>query len=277
MPFWLDEHCPTMQGDKFMSFLRLTSKCFVSANFNSVKTPIVAVCGWMDGPLKPVQKYAVLFHQLGFRVVILRSTSADFLLTPAWLVHRASFQKLKSMVTPEDYWISHIMSNGGCRSWYCLEKHFGQDLNLKAMIFDSSPSFFDPDWKFPPIFFQNVSSPSLQGLLRVLMKLLMPVYELWNRNFPETHAFSKHTQRFIREQSKVPKLFMYSTGDQVVPVHTILQSIRVAEEHGNPIQVKDFKDSDHVAHFPRYPNDYVQVVTDFLRQYVRIPVENTKL
>jgi pimeloyl-ACP methyl ester carboxylesterase len=228
----------------------------------------------MDGPLKPVQKYAVLFHHSGFRVVILRSTSADFLLTPAWLVHRATFSKLKTMVTPEDVWISHLMSNGGCRSWYCLEKQFNQNLNLKAMIFDSSPSFFDPDWKFPPLFFQDIKSPMVQAALSVMMKLLMPIYELWNRSFPERHAFSKHTQRFIREQADVPKLFLYSTGDQVVPVHTILQSIKVARDCDNVIEVKDFEDSEHVAHYPRYSKEYTQIISSFLRKHIRIPIEN---
>jgi pimeloyl-ACP methyl ester carboxylesterase len=261
--------------ESLMSFSKLTSTCFLSANFTAKKSPIVALCGWMDGPMKPIQKYAAFFEQLGFRVIILRSQSSDIFL-PTWYVQRWTSWRLGRLLK-NDEWIAHIMSNGGCRSWYCLQQHLG-NIKPNAMIFDSCPSYFDPDWKFPPIFFQNIQLTFVKIAVQFLQeRIILPLYAHWFRIFPSTHAFSKHTQLFLREQRDIPKLFLYSSADKLIPVHAILQSITVAEEERNDFETKDFETSGHVLHFPCFPKEYIDIIAKFLRKYYKIPIENNKL
>jgi hypothetical protein len=225
----------------------------------------------MDGPLKPIQKYASLYQQLGYRIVILTSTSSDFLFAHPWFVHRIAYLKLMRYVKDQEF-IAHVMSNGGCRSWYCFHQKLG--LKPKVMVFDSCPSYFDPDWEFPPIFFQNVQNPVLKFLISFVLQVYHPISKLWNSRFPSTHPFSKHVRLFLRVQKDVPKLFLYSTGDDIIPVHSILESIKVAKVHGNIIESFDFQESKHVAHYSRYPKEYTEILLQFLRKHTRIPIEN---
>jgi hypothetical protein len=247
-----------------VSFDKLTSNSFISSDFNTSQAPIVVVCGWMDGNPKAVKKYAEMYSSLGYRTLVLISTSAHFLALPSSWVHYDTVSKVKEMVKGDETWIVHMMSNGGCRSWYCFDQKL--KVNVKSMIFDSAPTKFDLNRK-PPY---HIFFPKLHWFVRgILLNLVMKPFFLLARL---TSMFIEpplvlHPKRFIHEQSKVPKLFLYSDRDQLVKNTDVEGFAKISRDLLTRVATFNFKDSDHVAHFQKYPNEYRSKVQVFLNKY----------
>ncbi|EQC26849.1 hypothetical protein SDRG_15359 [Saprolegnia diclina VS20] len=102
---------------------------------------VVVVCGWMGAKARPVAKYAELYKQLGYDAVVLLSSQGDFLTDGANVHPTAPTDLLPPTESLE--LIPHMLSNGGCRSWYCFEDHLRgsqRPFHVPAMVFDSAPS-----------------------------------------------------------------------------------------------------------------------------------------
>jgi hypothetical protein len=256
-----------VKADKLgmISFDQLKSNSFISSDFDTNKSDIVCVCGWMDGNPRSVKKYAELYSSLGYRILILICTSQDFLLYPTSWVHSNTAKKIKSKLCGDERWIVHLMSNGGCRSWYCLETNL--KVNIKSIIFDSAPSKFTIGRKPPyQIFFPKMHWFPRLALLNLIFKPFFNVANLLSFFFPYSHPLEMHQKRYIRDLRRVPKLFLYSTQDLLIPSSDIAEIIDEAKDCGSRVEFRNFVDSAHVAHYQKYPNEYRETVKDFLHK-----------
>ncbi|OQR98890.1 hypothetical protein ACHHYP_07603 [Achlya hypogyna] len=229
---------------------------------------VVVVCGWMESAARPVDKYAQLYRKLGYDAVVLLSSQRDFL-TSAANVHPKAAAALLPAVGDSYELIPHMLSNGGCRSWYCLENHLREakrPFTVPAMIFDSSPSVAS----FGGFVWMWQGATLLPSRLQVLgtraFLIALSLYPLVTRT---TDVFTLHWQRFFLEQSSIPKLFLYSSSDKIVAATDVRAAMHEAASHGGVVEAVDFADSPHVSHYAADPSRYTQAVQTFLRKYLK--------
>lgn len=245
------------------NFLQISNSSFISNNFSN-PGPIVVVSGWMDGSASLVIKYANIYRAMNYKVLILLSKSSQWLFYPDYFIHLKTFIKIRNLIVPEQDFILHLMSNGGCKSWYALEKKLlPMKIKSKLFIFDSCPTSFSKESAlYNPFFLGNVF---LHKLVTILLKVIKFYYLL----YPEAHSFSVCVDRFIKTLNKAPKLFLYSKGDRLIHSDLIVKSIVLAKSFGTETESIDFVDSEHVQHFRKYPNRYQRAIKSFLERYAK--------
>ena len=101
--------------------------------------------------------------------------------------------------------------------------------------------------------------PVLQKLIKTTLDSYLRI--LYNQT-------SKH---FLRSEETthinplgVPTLVLYSLADPIGEPKAIQNFIKQMQEHDTTVYSKCWKDSKHVAHFQRYPIEYIQQLNDFL-------------
>ncbi|OQR98894.1 indole-diterpene biosynthesis protein PaxU [Achlya hypogyna] len=227
---------------------------------------IAVICGWMDAPSRPVTKYAQLYKRLGYDSVVLLSTKADFLKHEK-LVHATTTLESVDARTKVEL-IPHMLSNGGCRSWYCFEEHLRarqQPYSVPAMVFDSAP--YSP--RLGALAFTWRGAPFLPTLWDcVAMRAFMVALGSYPVLTNSTDAFTLMWQRFFREQASIPKLFLYSSADRVISAVDVEAAITEARNHGGVVEQLDFERSPHVAHLAYDPERYINVLGTFLTKHV---------
>ncbi|OQR94869.1 hypothetical protein ACHHYP_00882 [Achlya hypogyna] len=229
---------------------------------------VVVVCGWMGAGGRPVDKYAQIYRQLGFDAVVLVSSTWDFFKSERQ-VQAGAAKALLDMVRSSDVEIiPHMLSNGGCRSWYCLEDHLRTalgEVKVPAMIFDSAPSLGTEDavnftwWGARHL-------PSLAECAGVRASLSMLKWLPFCTS--ATDHFARHWDRFFGAQQVVPKLFFYSSSDTFVDADSVQAAIAAAKEGGATVEAVDFKQSTHVNHLTYDPITYSKTIASFLAKHV---------
>ena len=66
--------------------------------------------------------------------------------------------------------------------------------------------------------------------------------------------------------SKIPQLYLYSQADLCVDSEEIKEIVK-SQRNSSGLEVIefDFKDSEHVSHFDKYPDKYQEICLNFLQ------------
>ena len=241
--------------------------------------PLVVVCGWMKASRRGVQKYADM-HTLRYRTTTLESHIPDLFRSPASM-HKGALHRIQSLhpTTDELVIIPHMISNGGCISWYALEDHLvkaGIPYRVPAMIFDSSPNtpaawnplYAAGGFQALDALTQDIAPPVRRVLIKAALFCMWESAVLyWRLNSSMKNPFARNVERLIIRDAHIPKLFLYSSGDKLVTAQEIQVVIAQAKALGTPVEAKDFKDSDHVSHFHCHSDAYIDLVDTFLKKY----------
>ncbi|KDO16791.1 hypothetical protein SPRG_17720 [Saprolegnia parasitica CBS 223.65] len=230
---------------------------------------VVVVCGWLGAKARPVAKYAELYQQLGCDTVVLLSGGAD-LLQPVRFLHRNAVATLLTPLkqSPADTLelIPHMLSNGGCRSWYAVERSLrdaDERYTVPAMVFDSAPSTNvrdAADYAWPA----TDELPTLR--MRFLTRLMLIGMKWYPTLSRSDDAFEQHWQRYLVDQAHVPKLFLFSPHDSVVSPTNIRAAIARAKDAGSRVVVEEFALAKHVSLYTHAPERYASVVASFFKQ-----------
>ncbi|KAI8901648.1 hypothetical protein BC833DRAFT_576727 [Globomyces pollinis-pini] len=251
-----------------VSLIPIAEGSFISSDFNFNTSPVVVVCGWLNGPAKPVQKYATLYTDLGYRVLVLQSFNSHWW-NPFVSPHKTTFNAINKLLNLETnqlnqqiHWIPHLMSNGGTKTWTTFESYFKSKLNVQAMMFDSCPSIYNPKTSFKLTAFYAHMKPLTKTIISILVKPIE--FVLW---FFPFKGFERVEKKLIDEHKEVPKLFLYSKVDQMVRSSDIEETIRRAKAFGTLVESIDFLDSPHVAHYMTHKNAYRDAIVQFLNTH----------
>ncbi|KAG9402713.1 Transmembrane protein 53 [Aphanomyces cochlioides] len=218
-----------------------------------------------------------MYNKLGYRTLMLPSHGLDFFLPERW-VHMTAIRQVEQIVKDQNNApleiIPHVLSNGGCRSWYCFENqliHAGIPFRVASIVFDSCPSIPGPTSESPFTMMQLQQIPLLKLLVterfmwRWIIFALHALLWLTGRK----HPFTLHYLRYLIRDASIPKLFLYSSADELVGSADIQGAIQTARSMGSPFASVDFEVSKHVSHYRTNPALYMSTVQTFLSKHVR--------
>ncbi|KAJ3315939.1 hypothetical protein HDV04_000146 [Boothiomyces sp. JEL0838] len=254
-----------MVGQK-QAFQKLGGNSFISPDFLTNTSNVIVVCGWMNGKAPAVLKYAGLYTSLGYRVLVLTSTTRSFLLSSAPYIPT-------TIGLGGCRFIPHLMSNGGIGSWVGFTKQyeriFGAPVEIEAMILDSCPSLHKPERPAKLTAFYTHYSPFWKTLISYIIRPLEIFINWYGRMFPQRTMFEKNRKLLVEGYKEIPKLFLYSEGDKFVSSKDVEEVIQQCKDQGTMVESFDFGlHSDHVAHMRSHPVKYEELICGFIGKYV---------
>ncbi|ETV95204.1 hypothetical protein H310_11461 [Aphanomyces invadans] len=240
---------------------------------------VVLLCGWMGAKPRTVDKYAGIYRAMGFETFVLLSTPSDFFKSPN-TVHRSSFESFRSWlstVVPSSASdqsvaiVPHIFSNGGARSWVCFQHHLpnlGLNHTVPAMVLDSTPTKPREYASTDAAFTATIQNTIVRAVLTTLLGLCMRVFECIAMSLGRQHPIDVNYERIIEQGAGIPKLFLYSAADRIVPANQIEFAVATVKSLGTPAIAVDFETSGHVAHYTVDPERYVKSIREFVAHFV---------
>ncbi|OQR98898.1 hypothetical protein ACHHYP_07604 [Achlya hypogyna] len=207
-----------------------------------------------------------MYKNLGYdEPIVLLSRGADFF-TPVASVHsNVTAQLLQPGKTLRFH--VHMLSGGGARSWYCVEqqlKAHQQAYSVVSMVFDSAPPVPQRNEANPAPFVEHIKSSWLHALLFGLMKTLLLSWGAIAWVFGLKHPVRLQYEAQILQSAAIPKLFLYSAADTIVPPRDVHDTMNDAKAIGTHVEEVDFVTSPHVCHYLQFPERYSAAVAAFL-------------
>ncbi|KAF0756267.1 hypothetical protein AaE_004705 [Aphanomyces astaci] len=232
--------------------------------------PLILVCGWTNADAAQVDAYLEMYKKLGYHALMLPSHGIDFFLPERW-VHGAAVDQVRRLAAGQAAslgLIPHVMSNGGCRSWYCFENQLLQarvPFHVVSMVFDSCPSI-PGALSDDPITTQVRQTPFLRHLVaqRFVWRWILVFLHLLLWLTGRKHPFTLHYLRYLIRDAATPKLFLYSSADELVSTSDIQGAIQTAQSMGSSITCVDFEASQHVSHLNSNPALYASSIQAFV-------------
>lgn len=229
--------------------------------------PAVLVFSWLNAKQKHLAKYAKLYTDQGFEVVVAQLTPWQLLwpmkgsqLVAAEIVKFLKNNEFKQGLT------FHGFSVGGYLWGECLVL-IARDLanyqvvldRVKGQIWDSAADITEIPEGVPRALFPR--NPTLQNALRKYM-----LYHMKAFHEPATSHYIRSSQMFHTNLLRCPALFFVSKTD---PVGTEVANCRVKdswESTGVKCTFKCWDRSPHVGHFQKHTDEYIELMFAHLRQ-----------
>lgn len=229
--------------------------------------PTVLIFAWLNAKQKHVVKYAKLYMDQGFDVVVSQLTPWQLLwpMKGSQLVAADILKFLKNNEFKNGL-IFHGFSVGGYLWGECLV-NIARDLQkyqvvldrVKGQIWDSAADITEIPEGVPRALFPR--NPTLQNALRKYM-----LYHMKAFHEPATSHYIRSSQMFHTNLLRCPALFLVSKTD---PVGTPEANGRVRdswESNGVKCTFHCWDRSPHVGHFQRHPEEYVDLVFRHIRR-----------
>ncbi|KAF0686114.1 Aste57867_22079 [Aphanomyces stellatus] len=245
-------------------------------------TPLVLVCGWVGGSTRAVSKFTPIFHRLGLDTAVVTSSPSHLFLTPD-KIHADVAASLRATAaaspTNELVVIPHVISNGGCISWQAIQHQLvaaGVRVRVPAMIFDSAPhstttfhSFHGDvgDYLDAVVTSWHIASPVRHALTWLALLVGgVSVSARWAA-VGAADPLRRNVTDLIERAAAVPKLFLYSSADQVVPCAQVHDAIAHATALGTSVDAVNFGATPHVGHFVHAPAAYEAAIQAFMTKH----------
>ena len=231
----------------------------------------IILCGWMDGQLKHITKYAdgyrVLYPTIS--ILVLLNRQAHFTLQHGALKRsvRAGLELVpQSTLTDGSSLCIHAFSNGGC---FTLTKIMDAMrpvvLKPRWVIFDSSPGI--------PTLRSNIMSFTmitrwriLKAMVALLVLMTLGIYKVLNlclrlRDLPTRMREQLNSELFINRS--VPRMYLYSIADKLIDYRSVEAHMADAAARGYAVESKRWDGSAHVNHMRDHPVEYWETIQKF--------------
>ncbi|XP_058829416.1 transmembrane protein 53-A-like isoform X1 [Topomyia yanbarensis] len=229
--------------------------------------PTVLIFAWLNAKHKHLVKYANLYTDQGFEVVVTQLTPWQLLwpvkgsqLVAADIVKFLKNNEFRNGV------IFHGFSVGGYLWGECMV-HIARDLQnyqivldrVRGQIWDSAADITEIPEGVPRALFPR--NPTLRAALRKYM-----IYHMKAFHEPATSHYIRSSQMFHTNMLRCPALFLVSKTD---PVGTVEANTRVKdswESNGVKCTFKCWDRSPHVGHFRKHTEEYTEILFSHIRQ-----------
>lgn len=113
----------------------------------------------------------------------------------------------------------------------------------------------EDEQKKEPLGIESMMLSSLEKLFPIVL------------NIPDVNMrLTRITQRLYENHPPCPQLYLYSSGDKVVPSHSVEIRIKEQQKIGRNVQSFNFKSSPHVDHYRNFPDLYSSQLHNFLQE-----------
>jgi len=251
---------------------------------SSPSSPTVILLGYAGSPKHHLTKFEDLYNNLGYRSISSIMPHKHIFEYDVASIRDCAIQVLDKIQENEaDKIVIHAFSNNGIimyqHLYNILQQQNKMDL-FKGLILDSGPgpmslrdNYFKKNYKdnqtksFLPIALYSVNAANKVPLsenikqVKATLKVLGKNFAAY-KNVPWTGAFLTH-----HEQGTWPLLLLYSKEDVLMP-YTYLERMLEHQKSRNPdrqIISNKFVGSGHVAHYKKFPDQYVSLVQNFLK------------
>ena len=131
-------------------------------------------------------------------------------------------------------------------------------------VFDSAPAYLYPEKLHQVIesAIQNVPAQVISKGLLVVGKGLTQLSDLLRKKEPYPIQFWNDV---IEGDMCKRQAFLYSTKDMLTDFSKVEELIQIRKSRGFEVIALNFKDSDHVQHWRKYPKEYENVLEEVLR------------
>uniref|UniRef100_A0A336L0G7 CSON002474 protein n=1 Tax=Culicoides sonorensis TaxID=179676 RepID=A0A336L0G7_CULSO len=228
--------------------------------------PLVIMLSWLQAKHKHLKKYAEIYTNQGFDVLITQITPWQ-LLWPTKGSQNVAADLVKFLFNNQSYGplVIHGFSVGGYLWGECMV-HMARDLDkykpllnrISAQIWDSAADITEIPVGVPKALFPK--NQALQNALRSYM-----LYHLKTFHDTATVHYLRSSQLFHFTLVTAPALFLVSKTD---PVGAESSNRRVAdclESKNIPITWKCWDRSPHVGHYRKHPEEYVECLFNHLK------------
>ncbi|KAG9400305.1 hypothetical protein AC1031_010523 [Aphanomyces cochlioides] len=242
---------------------------------------IVIIRGWMGGNPRSVAKYASLYQELlGLVTYTLLSKPIDIFSSPA-TVHSATIKDFKEWLVKRFDSVDggltimpHMLSNGGCWSWTCFQRHLqqaGMSFRVPCMVIDSALNIPDDRSNAAVAFSASIKSRAMRQFCTEFLSVILANYFFLAYDvFAVKSLIEWIFNQLICHDKDIPKLFLYSTSDQIMPPHHVEHAIAAAKDLKTPVvQAVNFETSPHVAHLAKAPELYMKSVQTFSSKFIQ--------
>ncbi|XP_055532292.1 transmembrane protein 53-A-like isoform X1 [Wyeomyia smithii] len=229
--------------------------------------PTVLMFAWLNAKQKHLAKYASLYTDQGFEVVVTQLTPWQ-LMWPVKGSQLVAADIVKFLKNNEfrNGLVFHGFSVGGYLWGECLV-HIVRDLQnyqivldrVKGQIWDSAADITEIPEGVPRALFPR--NPTLRNALKKYM-----IYHMKAFHEPATSHYIRSSQMFHTNLLRCPAIFFVSKTD---PVGTEEANTRVKdswESNGVKCTFKCWDRSPHVGHFRRHTEEYTELLFSHLRQ-----------
>ncbi|KAF8903733.1 hypothetical protein CPB84DRAFT_726369 [Gymnopilus junonius] len=197
------------------------------------------------------------------------------------VLRRADVQPLFSNPAPSI--LVHTFSNGGAWQLATLSELLSSrtyphttKLSPGALILDSCPGDGGVEGTINA-FSGLIHNPILRHLVTFIIRLLYFYGYLRRKILPSRSGtvFDRMKTRVNTPQllpwftKDTPRLYFYSTKDDIIPIHEVETHVEKARERGLNVRVERFEDSKHVAHARADPERYWSAVRKLWEDAVR--------
>ncbi|GAA5926070.1 hypothetical protein JCM3775_005194 [Rhodotorula graminis] len=250
-----------------------------AAGTSANKAPeLILISGWMGAQLKHVEKYAETYRTIypTSSILLLRSMESDFF-RPSKLVHALvpAADVLRSRTSgytagPSSGLLVHAFSNGGCLTLKTLNELMRPSradgrqpiaaattpLPARAIVFDSCPGQASLSGIIAA-FTAGVKSPLVKVPLMGVLSVVYAFLRLWDMIRRRSSILARVAAYFNSPAlPPVPRLYLYSTTDKLVPCADVEQHVAEARSLGLEVRAERFEATPHVAHARADPKRY---------------------
>ena len=242
----------------------------------SPTTPVVAIFGWNDARMKNLQKYSKIFEEKNWTTLCLPATSFDTFFRPSSKVKTISMyimDLLRQLTSDGNPVFLYSLSSGGCTVYYHIAKalkmpesqHFDA-FQVVGAIFDSCPvrNTREGIHRLQISVTERVKNAVVRNLIWYTVGAAMPFVvrldPLLKTLFEELQVITLNC----------PELYFYSKADKLALYQDIDNFIAQRKSQGLTVLNKRWDDPPHVSHYVKYPEEYRQL----LEQFLNICLEN---
>ena len=241
----------------------------VTTNINRESKKIVILFGWSGSTQKLLSKYSKIYQErkmstiqmIQFLKIDREAKSVDFLLKS--IEEEFDFKNSK-----EEFSIFfHVMSNGGLFN-YMKALKLMQTTNefkhwkslVKGVVFDSCPGDLTIT-TYATVLTTYIENSILKNFVWFLILIFMFFWKIFSICIPSLRISAEKS--FIEPIIKgtfhdsIPILIIYSKKDHLIDYKFVDKFIIKLKSFDKLISSKFFLDSEHVAHYRKYPKEYL--------------------
>lgn len=244
--------------------LQLNTKEPKSADDGKSKKPLAVILSWMLAKDNHLEKYRSLYLSKGFDVLTVNIAPKDLLFPVSGSqVIASNVLDYLAQNNRYDKVIVHAFSVGGYMMGEMFVKMRDNDLKYKdivpriqGIILDSAVDFEGIPTGFPRAITKNPLT--LRVLEWYVATHLAVMYNV------ATKHYLRSSKNFHNTPLRCPALFFTSEADRVGSPSQNQMVVENWAVRGVDVKVKCFKDSKHVSHMYKYPEEYTAEIEKFL-------------